>query len=325
VGNNALGGRDWDALVEQYLYEEFLRVNGRPIPDDPQRHYEVQQLALEAKFALSEHASHAVSYAVDDGELACTLHRSAPPDRDGAFEMDDADHAFYFEERATELLQRCQTICEAALEERLADGTRRRLAWADIDEVVLAGGACRMPMIPAMLERMSGRKVRPPVAGFDFDTAIASGAALYGLHRARVTDVVAHGLGVRVLRGGRGFVDYLVEKGTPQPVARSRTYRAPASARLEVYEGASYDPDDCSRRGELALDNPDGYAAVEFALDTNGILRVAARYPVDGAGGALPGGPPPARKELEVRHDLFRYDRRAELLREKVQSLTINW
>ncbi len=323
VGNNTLGGRDWDALIEQYLYEAFRRANDRSIPDDPQRLYEVQDLALRAKFALTEQASTEVVYSIDEGDLACTLYRDAPADR-GEYDIPAADDAFYFDERATDLLSRCQAICEAALVERLPDGSHRPLAWADVDEIVLAGGACRMPMIPAMLERISGRRIRRHVEGFDYDTAIATGAALYGLHRARVTDVVSHGLGVRLVQEGRSFVDYLIEKDTPLPAAARRAYRAGASARLEVYEGESRDPDDCSPRGELRLGNSDGHVAIDFALDTDGILRAAATYPVDAAGHAPADGPSPVREQLEIRNDLYRYDRRARPLRDKVQSLTIN-
>ena len=323
VGNNTLGGRDWDALIEQYLYEAFRQANGRSIPDDPQRLYEVQARALQAKFALTDAPETEVVYSIDEGDLACTLYRNAPADR-GEYDIPAADDAFYFDERATDLLTRCQAICEAALRERQPDGSQRPFAWADLDEIVLAGGACRMPMIPAMLERISERRIRRHVEGFDYDTAIATGAALYGLHRARVTDVVSHGLGVRLVQDGRSFVDYLIEKDTPLPATAARTYRAGSTARLEVYEGESRDPEDCSLRGDLRLDNPDGYVGIEFALDTDGILRVGATYPVDAAGAARIEGPPPTRTALEIRNDLYRYDHRARPLRDKVQSLTIN-
>ena len=329
VGNNQLGGRDWDALIEQYLYEAFRRVNGTDIPDDPQRVFEVQELALRAKLALSEHAEHAVSYSIPEGELQVTLHRAAPA---GANELDmDAadDGAFYFEQRASELLSRCRTICEAALVERRPEGGYRRLGWADVDEIVLAGGACRMPMIPALLEQLAGRRIRRQVEGFDYDTAIASGAALYGLHRARVRDVVSHGLGVMVMRDGRYAIELLVEKDAPLPAAAQRTYRAGPSARLEVYEGESADPEECIARGQLRLDNPDGHVAIAFALDTDGILRVTATFPVDdpthpAAPGAAPPAPPPVRREMELKNDLYMYDRRALPLRDRVQSLAIN-
>lgn len=323
VGNNTLGGRDWDALIEQYLYEAFRAANGRAIPDTPERLFQVQELALQAKFALTDAPSYDVFYSIPEGDLVSTLYREAPPER-GEYDIPAAGDAFYFDERASDLLSRCRAICEAALVERLPDGATRRFEWADVDEIVLAGGACRMPMIPALLERISGRRIRRQTEGFDYDTAIATGAALYGVQRGRVVDVVSHGLGVRVLLAGRSAVDYLVEKDTPLPAAARRTYRAGPEARLEVYEGESRDPEECSPRGELRLDNPDGYVTIEFALDADGILRAEAAYPVDAAGEALAGGPPPARRALEVRNDLYRYDRRAGPLRERVQGITVN-
>ncbi len=323
VGNNTLGGRDWDALIEQYLYEAFRAANGRSIPLTPERLYQVQEIALEAKLALTDAPSYDVFYSVPEGDLACTLYRAAPADR-GEYDIPTSGDAFYFEERASDLLSRCRAICEDALSERRPDGTQRRLEWADVDEIVLAGGACRMPMIPALLERISGHRLRRQPEGFDYDTAIAAGAALYGRHQGCVVDVASHGLGVRVLVGARSAVDYLVEKDTPLPALARRAYRAGPEARLEVYEGESRDPDECSPRGELRLDNPDGHVAIEFALDADGALHAAAAYPVDAAGDALPGAPPPTRRALEVSNDLFRYDRRAAPLRERVQAVTVN-
>ena len=323
VGNNTLGGRDWDRLIEEYLYEAFRAANGRSIPDTPERAFQVQELALQAKFALTDAPSTEVFYSIPEGDLVTTLYRDAPPER-GEYDIPTAGDAFYFDERATDLLSHCQAICEAALVQRVPDGTERRVEWADLDEIVLAGGACRMPMIPALLERISGRRIRRQVEGFDYDTAIATGAALYGQQRGRVVDVVSHGLGVRVLLGGRSAVDYLVEKDTPLPTVARRTYRAGPEARLEVYEGESRDPEECSPRGELRLDNPDGYVTIEFALDADGVLKVEATYPVDAAGGPLPGGPAPARQALEITNVLDRYNRRAGPLRERVQAVAVN-
>jgi molecular chaperone DnaK len=328
VGNNQLGGRDWDAVIEGYILEAFRRRNGRAIPDDPTNAFAVQQIAVRSKLALSDEEQVEVLESIDDGALEETLYRTAPEGADlDSLDFDaEVDDAFYFDQRSSDLLSRCQRIVEKALEEqRLPSGEVRPLTWADIDEIVLAGGSCRMPMIPAMLERMAGRKVRRQVEGFNYDTAIAIGAALYGLHRARVTDVVSHGLGVEVLSArGRPMIDYLIAKDTPLPASARRTYAAPASARLEVYEGESTDPLEASRRGRLGLDNPAGHVTIEFRIDTDGILRVTASYPVGPDGGPAPSGAPAVHKGLEVRNEGFLSDARALALREKIQSLTIN-
>src|SRR6185312_2835953 len=182
VGNNKLGGRDWDSVIEQYIYEAFRRTTGHSIPDDPQRAFEVQELALRAKMALSDSPEHEVSYSIEQGEWTETLFRTAPPD---VSFLDMDSESFYLDQRCGDLRARCEAICEAALVERLPSGEKRKLEWHDIDEIVLAGGSCRMPMIPEMLERLSGKRIQRRIEGFDYDTAIAAGAALHGHHRGR--------------------------------------------------------------------------------------------------------------------------------------------
>lgn len=314
-GDNTLGGRDWDALIQDYLYEAFFRRNGRSVPDDPQRAFEIQGLALQAKMELSEREETGVFYSIEQGELAETLYRSAPPGADMDMDADGSSDAFYFEERSTELLQRCRMICESTLAgTRVATvtGGERPLRWEDLHELVLAGGACRMPMIPAMLERMSGRRIRREIEGFDYDTAIAMGAALYGQHMSRVQDVVSHGIGVKVVHDNRYAVEYLIAKDTPLPAEHSKSFRAGPRATLEVYEGESPNPDECVRRGRIELDNPDGHVTIVMHADTNGILNVTADYP------------PHGRQTMELKNDLYMYDRRALPLRAKVQSIVVN-
>ena len=89
---------------------------------------------------------------------------------------------FYFEERCSDLLSKCASRCVMALE-------KFGITWADIDEIVLAGGSCRMPMIIEMLEKLSNKKIKPHREGFSYDTAIAIGAAIYGQSRGKIIDI----------------------------------------------------------------------------------------------------------------------------------------
>jgi molecular chaperone DnaK len=240
-GDNTLGGRDWDMIIQDHLYETFERQNGRSIPDDPERTFELQSLALQAKFALTNAEETTVTYGIPEGELNETLYRTAP--RHAELSMDMDDDGFYFDQRSTELLFRCQVLCEKALAQAripTVTGEKRSLTWNDLGEIVLAGGSSRMPMVPEMLERASGRRIRRNIEGFNYDTAIAIGAAMYGQQRARVKDVVSHGIGIKVMKEGRYIVEYLIEKDTPLPIVESKqTYRAGPRASLEVYEGES--------------------------------------------------------------------------------------
>jgi molecular chaperone DnaK len=315
-GDNSLGGRDWDALVEDYIYAEFRRRNGRDLPDA--RGFEVQEAALHAKLALSEDEETTVSLSTEEGELDVTLYRSSPAENDLVMDMDMSmdDNRFHFEQRAAQLLHRCRVLCEHTLARATLPtpgGGTRALEWSDLDEILLAGGSCRMPMVGSMLERVSGRRVRRHVEGFDYDTAIALGAALYGKFRSRVRDVVSHGIGVKLMHEGRYYVDHLIVKDTPLPTATvRRTYTAGPNAVLEVYEGDSRRHDECVLLGRLEMDNVQGTVGVLMRIDADGILRVTADFPPDG------------HREMELRNELYMSDPRKDTLRERIAAIHIN-
>jgi molecular chaperone DnaK len=109
------------------------------------------------------------------------LYEQAPPDLD-VFTLDEAAVPFCLEQRATDLLHQCAVLCEMALDHvklPTPSGDTRSMTWSDLDEIILAGGAGRIPMVPRMLERLSKRRVLRHIDGFSYDTVIAMGAALY--------------------------------------------------------------------------------------------------------------------------------------------------
>jgi molecular chaperone DnaK len=315
-GDNTLGGRDFDELLQRHLLEAARQHTGVEV--DESRGFEIQRLAMEAKHALSECGSFTVSFTHAGRDLDVALHRRPP--EGVSFDTDllpsdaTASEAFYFEERSSTLLQHCRALCESVLEGVTIESPLgpRPARWNDIGEIVLAGGSCKMPMVADMLERLTRRRIRKSIEGFSYDTAIAVGAALYGTHRERVRDVLSHGLGVKLIRNGRPYVDFLMKKDSPIPQSTSRSYRAAERAILEVWEGESEEPDECTRRGVLELDNSAGTVTIFMRVDADGCLHVSADYP------------PVGSKEMEIRNDLFNFRGRAAELARRIQSLTIN-
>lgn len=314
-GDNALGGRDFDELLQRHLLEHARLTTGVDV--DESRGFEIQRLAMEAKHALSESDAHTVSFTHAGRDVDVVVRRRPPAgasfDQDlvGA---DASDDGFYFEERSSNLLQHCRALCESVLEGVVLESSLgpRQARWNDVGEIVLAGGSCKMPMVADMLERLTGRRIRRHIEGFSYDTAIAVGAALYGTHRERVRDVLSHGLGVKLVRNGRQYIDFVMKKDSPIPQSASRVYRASERAILEVWEGESEEPDECTRRGVLELDNPAGEVSICMAVDADGCLKVAADYP------------PVGRQEMEIRNPLFDFRGRAAELARRIQNLTIN-
>lgn len=315
-GDHTLGGRDFDELIEKYLVAEAHRQTG--VDFDEAAGFAIQKLARQAKHALTEASTFQVTFTHAGEEIELLLHRARPPaaaDEDQDLVADETSPPFYFEERATNLLQRCRALCEAVLAGVDIDGVtgRRSAGWHDLDEIVLAGGSSKMPMVGDLLERLSGRRIRRRIEGFGHDTAVAVGAALYGSHREKVHDVLSHGLGIKVERGGRQVVDFLLEKDTPIPCEGVRTYHARVRAELEVREGESTEPDECSRRGRLELGNEaEGPVLIRLAVDADGCVRVKAELA------------PNDCREMEIRDEHFADRGRAEELRRRIQKLILH-
>lgn len=271
-GAHTLGGKDWDAVIQQYIHEKFREKNGKDIPDD--KVFDIQDKAIEAKKALSDNEETAVSISIAEGDLDLKLYMSAPK-LDGFDEFDsdiNKERPFYFDERSSSLLSQIRTICKTVIE-------NKNMEWGDIDEILLAGGACRMPMIPEMLEELTGKKIKRHIAGFNYDTAIAIGAAHYVQQKGRVKNVVSHSIGVKYVQDARPLIDHLIKKDTHLPAQMERRYIGGPNSVLEVYEGESIHPDECTRRGRIPLNDVDGHVTVRMELDEYNVLKVRAHYP----------------------------------------------
>ncbi|MFQ5629524.1 MAG: Hsp70 family protein [bacterium] len=303
AGDNTLGGKNWDELIQAYIYEQFRKQNGQDIPDD--RGYDVQQKAIQSKIELTENEEASIFMSLEQGDLETTLYRTTP-EGDSSFDLYelDPDRLFYFNERAATLLSRCRGLCLSALQ-------KSGMKWGHLDDVLLAGGACRMPMVAEMLREASGLKIMQHIDGFSYDTAIAIGATLYGEKSSVVKDVASHSIGVEYVQDRRHYVEHLLLKDASLPITIDKTYRAGPNAELAVYEGESNRPDECVLRGRIELDNPEGDVKIILEADANGMLKVSAEYP------------PQGRKVMELKNELYIYDQRALPLKEKIQSLTI--
>lgn len=171
-----------------------------------------------------------------------------------------------------------------------------RLSAADLDEIVLVGGASRMPMVVRMVTRLFGRL---PLRHVHPDEAIAMGAAVMAGMKARhvafeeivVTDVCPYTLGVEVAEQtsqGRlvdGLYSPIIERNSVVPVSRVQRYLPMQDGqrlmRLGVYQGESPSVLNNVYLGMLEvplsprprLENP---VDVRFTYDVNGLLEVDA-------------------------------------------------
>ncbi len=194
----------------------------------------------------------------------------------------------------------------AALTDRLKTPVLRALRDADIrpeslSEIILIGGATRMPVVRRTVARMFGRF---PNASINPDEAVALGAAVQAGLKARdaalkevvLTDVCPYSLGVDVaerLPGGAieaGIFSPIIERNTTVPVSRVNLYETmepnQREIRLGIYQGEARRVADNVRIGELKVPMPRGPAGqpveVRFSYDINGLLEVDVTVPGSG-------------------------------------------
>jgi molecular chaperone HscC len=196
-----------------------------------------------------------------------------------------------------ELTREAFAECVSGLTARLRGPVERALRdsgvdLAEIDQVILVGGATRMPLFRKLASRLFGRI---PLSSLDPDHIVAMGAAVRAAMDARceslrdvvMTDVCPHTLGTSVIeREGRTVeevISPIVERNAVVPISRARRYSTvhpnQTSLLVEIYQGECLRPKDNVRIGELNVTVPRGPAGretidVRFTYDSNGALEV---------------------------------------------------
>ena len=171
-GDRNLGGFDWDNQLMQLLNERFQAAGGPDLLDDEQTEADLRDKAESAKRSLTTIAKTRVVLAA--GGVTRTV------------EVTRED----FEAATSSLLSRTRDIAAIVLQDA-------GLEWSGIDHLLLAGGSTRMPMVRALMERVSGRTAERSI---NPDEVVALGAAV----QARVLEAEWEGASAAdALPGGR--------------------------------------------------------------------------------------------------------------------------
>lgn len=266
-GNTELGGKDWDDIIIKYFEEKFSEETGTEFPME--RLFDLQQLAIQSKKDLSDNTETIVYLSANGFDIELPLYRSAS-------ESGDLNGQFFFDEKCKDLTTRCLERCSTVLKSS-------SLNWNDIDEIVLAGGSCRMPMIKQLLEKASNKKIETNHLNFDFDTAISFGASILGQKSEKIIDVTSKSVGIKLVnQQQKEFIDHLIVKNSALPAKIRKKYLADPFAKLEIFEGESKDPNECIQLGTLELENTCDSVVIIIEIDKNGILKVLADYQPEG-------------------------------------------
>jgi molecular chaperone HscC len=274
AGDNFLGGEDFvDLLVESFLREAKLDKKLLTA----QQASRLCEAAEQAKLALTAGHEATIKARAGDKDYAWTL------DRDR------------FEALAAPLIARLRKPLERAL--RDAD-----LKVADLDALVLVGGATRMPLVRALAAKVFGQF---PTAHINPDEVVALGAAVQAGLKARdaalddvvLTDVCPYTLGTDIsVRIGNN--DYLhdrflpiIERNTVVPCSRADTVMPlddrQRTTHIGVYQGESRIASNNIKLGGFSVDVPvgkdiDRSIEIRYTYDINGILEVEATVAATG-------------------------------------------
>lgn len=169
------------------------------------------------------------------------------------------------------------------------------LAPDEVDEVILVGGATRMPSLINLVRKLFGKD---PQGHLHPDQVVALGAAVQaglidrdaGLGELMVTDVAPFTLGIEISReiGNQtrsGYFNPIIPRNTPLPTSRcDRVVTLSPNQKhigITIYQGEARRVEDNLKLGEFSVDGiPPGPAGqevdVRFTYDLNGVLEAEA-------------------------------------------------
>jgi molecular chaperone HscC len=267
AGDTRLGGEDFVAVLQQMFFDACGDLSAEQ-REAMQRARVTWHAAEQAKRDLTERDEARMRVIHSGCEYAVTVSREA------------------FETACQPLLARLRRPIERAL----ADA---RIAPGELDEIVLVGGATRMPMIRHLVTRLFQRL---PLRAVNPDEAIARGAAIQAalmernasLEEIVLTDVMPYSLGIVISErvGGREIPDRfspIIERNSPVPVSRVASYctirDSQTAISLDIRQGESPVGSENLALGELEIAVPPKPAGgvtvdVRFSYDASGLLAV---------------------------------------------------
>lgn len=265
AGDNFVGGEDFTALLAG-MYLEKAAV--APESLDVRTMNEVLKTAELCKCAFSFSSVISMSCTIDGQPFDMTLSLSE------------------YEKACAPLLDKLRRPIERSLRDA-------NISLSDIDQIVLVGGATRLPVVRRFVTKLFGRI---PGTLIDPDEAVALGAAMQCGMKARdkeirevvLTDVCPFTLGTEVLVDNGLFEEgghYLpiIERNTVIPVSRTQTvctaHDNQNRVNVKVLQGESRMAYNNLLLGEISVPVPPGpkgkeSVSITYTYDVNALLEV---------------------------------------------------
>jgi len=272
-GDTHLGGDDWDQIIVNWAAETFLKEQGIDLTKDRQALQRLREAAEKAKMELSSLLETEINLPYVTADVSGPKHLQMRLTRSN------------FEQMTTELLERTRKPFETALKDA-------GLKASQIDEIVMVGGATRMPMVQDLVKKLTNKE---PNKSVNPDEVVAVGAAIQaGVLGGEVKDVLLLDvtpltLGVETLGG---VMTPVIERNTTIPAKRTQVFSTAddnqSAVDVHVLQGERTAASDNITLGRFRLDGippaPRGMPQVEvtFDMDANGILNVTAKDKASG-------------------------------------------
>ena len=269
AGDNFLGGEDFTEILMQMFFREK----------------DIDQDELDSK---------TLAYVRKQAE-ACKL--GFTDARTSVFKCKIGEESYEYEINIDDYEKSCQMLLnriKKPIERSLKDAN---IKLKEIEEVILVGGATKLPIVRKFVSRLFGRL---PNTSINPDEVVAVGASIQAAMKERneavkemiLTDVCPFTLGTEVVvsRGGGmkegGHYLPIIERNSVIPVSRTeRLYTADDNQdkiKIEILQGESRYARNNVYLGDLVLSVPVGPAGKEavditYTYDVNSILEVEAK------------------------------------------------
>jgi molecular chaperone HscC len=274
AGDNRLGGEDFNAVLIDIVRRHFGERLEVSADHRDTLHQKMREAAERARRQLTDNPEVTLSFVW----------------KNASFDLKVTSEAYERE---------CEALLARMREPVLRSMRDSQISSERLDEIVLVGGATRMPIVRRAVTKMFGRF---PSATVNPDEAVARGAAVQAALKARdaalsevvLTDVCPYTLGVestdRNSSGGfvPGVFSPLIERNSVIPASREQVYTTLVDNQQQVefpiYQGESRWVRDNVYLGRVSIPvprKPAGQVMItcRFSYDINGLLEVDLHVP----------------------------------------------